>query len=53
MGLPTGYIKGASFGTATGNTQSNVNTQGIPTYPQWSPGQSGGRTLRVSAGIRF
>jgi hypothetical protein len=53
MGLPTGYIKGSSFGTATGNTQSNVNVQGIPSYPQWSGGQQGGRTLRVSAGIRF
>jgi hypothetical protein len=53
MGLPTGYIKGSSFGTATGNTQSNVNVQGIPSYPQWSGGQQGGRTLRVSSGIRF
>jgi hypothetical protein len=53
MGLPTGYIKGSSFGAATGNTQSNVNVQGIPSYPQWSGGQQGGRTLRVSTGIRF
>ncbi len=53
LGLPTGYTKGSSFGTSSGNTVSNLNLQGIPAYPQWSPGQQGGRTFRVSAGIRF
>jgi hypothetical protein len=42
-GLPTGYIKGPRFGEATANTN----------YPAWRPGQSGGRTYLLSAGVRF
>jgi len=42
-GLPTGYIKGSRFGQATSNTN----------YPAWRPGQTGGRTYLLSAGIRF
>ena len=39
-GLPTGYIQGPRFGTATSNTN----------YPAWRPGQTGGRTYLLSAG---
>jgi outer membrane receptor protein involved in Fe transport len=42
-GLPTGYIKGPDFGTATANTD----------YPAWRPGFTGGRTYLLSGGIRF
>jgi len=42
-GLPTGYIQGPRFGQATSNTN----------YPAWRPGQTGGRTYLLSAGIRF
>jgi hypothetical protein len=42
-GLPTGYIKGPDFGTATANTD----------YPSWRPGFTGGRTYLFSGGVRF
>ena len=42
-GLPTGYIQGPRFGQATANTD----------YPAWRPGQTGGRTYLLSAGLRF
>jgi len=42
-GLPTGYIQGPRFGQATSNTN----------YPAWRPGQTGGRTYLLSAGVRF
>jgi hypothetical protein len=43
LGLPTGYIKSAAFGTAAaaGN------------FPRWSSGETGGRTFRMAFGIRF
>jgi hypothetical protein len=43
LGLRTGYRKGASFGKATANTHFPVPYQD----------QTGGRTWRVAAGIRF
>jgi hypothetical protein len=42
-GLPLEYIKGASFGTASGTTS----------YPRPRPGLDGGRTVLISAGVRF
>jgi outer membrane receptor protein involved in Fe transport len=53
LGIPTTFTQGAAFGTATGNTQSNTNISGIPTYPQWSGGFNGGRTYRFAFGVRF
>jgi hypothetical protein len=43
LGLREGYTKGALFGQATGNGN----------YPAPFAGQTGGRTLRVSLGVRF
>jgi hypothetical protein len=43
MGIPTGYIKGSKFGQATGTGN----------YPAPFQGQRGGRTFRVSFGLRF
>ena len=43
MGLPTGYIKGPSFGQATS----------LAAYPVPFQGQRGGRTFRVAFGFRF
>jgi hypothetical protein len=43
MGLPTGYIKGPQFGQATSTAA----------YPVPFQGQRGGRTFRVSFGLRF
>lgn len=43
MGIPTGYIKGPSFGQATGPSS----------YPAPFQRQLGGRTFRVSFGARF
>jgi hypothetical protein len=42
-GLPTGYLNGARFGTATANGN----------YPTPRPGLDGGRTLGVAVGFRF
>lgn len=42
-GLPTGYIKPATFGTATATTH----------FPRWRAGQNGGRTFILYAGVRF
>jgi hypothetical protein len=53
LGIPTTFTRGASFGTATGNTISNANISGIPAYPQWVGANNGGRTFRVAMGIRF
>jgi len=43
LGLRTGYIKGAQFGTGTAQTH----------YPLPFGGSTGGRTLRVAVGLRF
>jgi hypothetical protein len=42
-GLPTGYIKGPNFGTATQDSQ----------FPQPIPGTNGGRLFRMALGFRF
>jgi len=42
-GLPTGFIKGPRFGTATADNQ----------FPQPIPGFTGGRLFRMAFGIRF
>src|SRR5262249_48081980 len=42
-GLPTGYIKGANFGTAVNDNQ----------FPQPIPGTNGGRLFRMALGLRF
>jgi hypothetical protein len=43
IGQPTGFIRGPNYGRATANTH----------FPAWAPGETGGRTFRVSMGIRF
>jgi hypothetical protein len=53
LGIPTTFTKGASNGTATGDTISNSNISGIPAFPQWVGAQNGGRTLRFAFGMRF
>jgi hypothetical protein len=42
-GIPTGYVKGPRFGTATNDNQ----------FPQPYTGQNGGRAIRVAFGARF
>jgi hypothetical protein len=44
LGLPTGYVKGPSFGKATSTTNFPIPFQG---------NNGGGRTLRMSFGFRF
>jgi carboxypeptidase family protein/TonB-dependent receptor-like protein len=58
LGLPIGYTEGSSFGRANGNTVTNLNTSGINSFPvafnQGEPGAvRGGRTFRMSMGVRF
>ena len=54
FGQPLGYTQGPSFGTATGNTVTNLNNANINAYPlSFAGGQPGGRTLRVAVGVRF
>ena len=56
LGMRTGYTPAASFGKATGNTVTNLNTTAIPTYPVTGFGGTngnGGRTFRVAMGLRF
>ena len=56
LGLRTGYTQAATFGTATGNTVTNLNQTAIPTYAQSGFGGTngnGGRTFRVALGFRF
>jgi hypothetical protein len=43
LGLATGYLRNASFGTATSNTQ----------FPAPLAGVAGGRTARLAVGVRF
>jgi hypothetical protein len=49
-GLPTGYLRGPNFGTATADVISSV-----PAYPLPIPGGTfnGGRLIRVAFGFRF
>jgi hypothetical protein len=43
LGLRTGYVKAATFGTATAQNQ----------FPAPFGGLTGGRTFRVAVGVRF
>ena len=43
LGLATGYLPNAAFGTATSNNQ----------FPAPLAGVTGGRTMRVAVGVRF
>jgi outer membrane receptor for ferrienterochelin and colicin len=43
LGLPTAFRRAESFGQPFG----------AGSYPTWAPGETGGRTFRLSAGIRF
>jgi hypothetical protein len=42
-GIPTGFVEGPRFGTATSDAQ----------FPQPYAGQNGGRAVRVAFGVRF
>jgi outer membrane receptor protein involved in Fe transport len=59
LGLATAYLKGAKFGTASGNTVSNGLVNNIDAFPggsksdYFSGSAAGGRTFRVAVGIRF
>jgi outer membrane receptor protein involved in Fe transport len=54
LGLATGYTPSATFGTATGNTVTNLYNTGIQAYPLAFTGATpGGRTFRVALGFRF
>lgn len=56
LGLRTGYTPATSFGKATGNTVTNLNTTAIPTYPPTGFGGTngnGGCTIRIAMGLRF
>ncbi|HJZ75378.1 MAG TPA: carboxypeptidase regulatory-like domain-containing protein [Vicinamibacterales bacterium] len=56
LGLRTGYVptNPASFGTATGNTVSNLFTSAINAFPlAFTTAPAGGRTFRVAVGVRF
>ena len=56
LGLRTGFVPSnpATFGTATGNTVSNLFTSAINTYPRAFDGApAGGRTFRMALGFRF
>jgi TonB-dependent receptor-like protein len=56
LGLRTGFLpsNAATFGTATGNTVSNLFTSAINAYPvAFTGAPAGGRTVRVAVGFRF
>jgi hypothetical protein len=54
LGLATSYTKGSTFGTATGNTVTNLGSRNIPAYPVAIGGATaGGRTVRLAVGFRF
>jgi len=56
LGLRTGYVPStpATFGTATGNTVTNLNVNNIDAYPVAFPGATpGGRTFQAAVGVRF
>jgi hypothetical protein len=54
LGLATGYRPGATFGTATGNTVTNLYTSTINAYPvAFNGAPAGGRTFRLALGFRF
>ena len=54
LGYATGYVKGATFGTATGNTVTNLNVSTVNAYPvAFSGAAPGGRTFQAALGFRF
>jgi hypothetical protein len=54
FGNGTTYVKGTTFGTATGNTVTNLNETAINVFPlAFSGATAGGRTFRVAVGFRF
>ena len=54
LGLATSYTPATTFGTATGNTQTNLNVNNINTYPlAFNGATAGGRMFRVAVGFRF
>ena len=55
FGLPTGFLPGSSFGTASGNTVTNMLMNGsIEAFPRaFTNAPAGGRTFRLAAGFRF
>jgi len=54
LGLGTTFNPGASFGRASGNTVTNLGQSGINTFPlSFSGAPAGGRTIRMSIGLRF
>jgi hypothetical protein len=54
LGLATEYAKGATFGTATGNTVTNLYSTTINAYPlSFTGAPAGGRTFRLAVGFRF
>jgi hypothetical protein len=56
LGLRTGFVPSnpATFGTATGNTVSNLFSTAIQAYPlAFTGAPAGGRTFRVAVGFRF
>jgi hypothetical protein len=53
LGFRTGYVKGATFGTATGNTIS-LSGLTVNAFPvAFNGALPGGRTFRMSFGLRF
>ncbi len=53
LGLATGYVKKATFGTATGNTIS-VSGLTVNAFPvAFNGALPGGRTVRLAVGFRF
>jgi hypothetical protein len=56
LGLRTGFVPSntANFGTATGNTVSNLFSSAINAFPlAFTGAPAGGRTFRVAVGFRF
>jgi hypothetical protein len=54
LGLATSYKQASTFGTATGNTQTNLNESNINTYPTaYDSATPGGRTFQMAVGFRF
>src|SRR5262249_47877342 len=54
LGLATTYTRGNTFGTATGNTVTNLFQTAIPAFPvAFNGAPAGGRTFRVALGFRF
>ena len=54
LGLATTYTPSKAYGTATGNTVTNLFNTAIPAYPlAYGTALPGGRTVLLSVGFRF